>query len=236
MKNFFETVERFYCGDGLAVYEKAMCRTWMNGSVQTAPVTAKEQKDIALTWFDQFADRIACVKAEYITGDGHHRDILGLIANKGIWKVMGVLQSVSNFRYEGLYDDCFDQTADFRAISDVLLHYCHDVYLMDADDCLKCFWDEARMYHPNEDQTSTDVEIQILHQRWKNHPDPIANNIKEFSRIFSIDMLDANTATAKIGCAKLDDYFNDYLWLMKFNGEWKIVNKMTQCLYSGSQN
>ena len=91
------------------------------------------------------------------------------------------------------------------------------------------------MYHPNEDGSFTDVDIQVLRQRWKNMPDPVACGVVEFSRIYHIELLGPDVAVAKIGCAKLYQYFNDYLWLMKLNNEWKIVNKMTQCLYDSKK-
>ena len=234
MIDLLETLQRFYNGDVSTIYEKAKCRTWVDGDVGTTDVVSKECNGVTFTWIDKISNRLACVQAEY-DKDGHHREMIGLIAAAGTWKVICVLKSVAEFRFHELYDDCFQQTEDLRAISIVLLQYCHDVYLMDAEDCMQYFWNETRMYHPDAGETFTDVEIQILFQRWKNQPDPVAIGIKEYSRIHYVVMLDTNTAMAKIGCARLDHYFDDYLYLMRIHDEWKIVNKMTQELHSGEK-
>lgn len=235
MDSLIETLQQYYNGDASTVYENARYRTWKDGNIVSGKLSAKNCKKVDFVSVDRISDRLASVQAEYYDEENYHKEVVGLIACKGTWKVVCALESVSKLHFCELYGDSFLQSNDIKDISDVLLSYCRDVYRMDADSCMDYFWGETRMYHPNEDETFTDVEIQILYQRWANHIDPIAAGIREYSRIFYVSMLDANLAVAKVGCAKLDNYFNDYLFLIRIQEDWKIVNKMTQNLHTGER-
>ena len=181
---------------------------------------------------DLISNSLSCIQTEYKKTDGYYRDVFGIICTENEWKIVCLLTSVTPQRFSPIR---VNQTDQVREISELLLRYCHDVYRMDAEDCLSLFQQGARMYHPNEDGSFTDVDIQVLRQRWENMPDPVECGVVEFSRIYHIELLGPDVAVAKIGCAKLYQYFNDYLWLMKLNNEWKIVNKMTQCLYDSKK-
>lgn len=157
-----------------------------------------------------------------------------MIRCRGVWQIVCAACAQETYRFGTLYsDNPQQQRQELDELEHILLRYCRDVYQMDAEDCLSLFWDGAKMYHPNANETFTDVEIRVLRTRWANRSDPAEQGITEFSRIYHIEMLSADTAIAKVGCAKLDHYFQDYLTLMKPAGHWKIVNKMTQELYTG---
>lgn len=192
--------------------------------------------EISATRIDQMTDRLAYVQAEYSVEKTYRRAIVGLIFAESKWQVVCVTEGKSNCRFENLYGKDFErQCEDLARIENILLNYCHSVYHMNTPECLNLFWEGSRMYHPNGDETFTDVEIQVLRERWDNMPSPESKGIDEYTRIFHVEMLTSDTAIAKIGCAKLEYFYNDYLSLMKLNGSWKIVNKMTQTLHFGNR-
>lgn len=237
MNDLIKITQNFYSGDLSNIYEHARyisCEG--NPSHLSAFALARGAVNASIVRSDQMSDCLGYIQAEYRDAVGYHTEIVGAIKVNDQWTIMCVTAAISKYRFGCLYkDNIVKQLDDLGEISALLLRYCHDVYIMDANDCLELFSQDTRMYHPNGDGSFTDVEIQVLHQRWNNMPDPVSLGIKEFSRIYHIEMLDNNTAIAKIGCAKLDSYFNDYLSLLRLDGSWKIVNKMTHTLYVGEQ-
>lgn len=229
-------IRKFYHNDDSVIYLKSLCLTHEKNTIKSIPLTEvvdhRQSIDAHIVQIDRISDRLACVRTEYLGGPQYCTDIIGMIYAHNNWNVICVLATAARYP---ILSSGGDQVETIHELSDVLLRYCHDVYRMDAEDCLSLFQQGARMYHPNEDGSFTDVDIQVLRQRWENMPDPVECGVVEFSRIYHIELLGPDVAVAKIGCAKLYQYFNDYLWLMKLNNEWKIVNKMTQCLYDSKK-
>lgn len=238
MKELLQIIEKFCSGDPNSLYSSARYLTNENGEIHVSPLADRlcASSEIRLTNLDLMTDELACAEMECFGTHTYRRETLGLLRAKGNWMVMCAMSADTPFRFANPCENSADrQSSENSKIEKVLLRYCYDVYLMNTEDCLSLFWSGTRMYHPNGDDTFSDVEIQVLGQRWKDAPDPRALGIEEFSRICNFEMLSDSVVSAKIGCAKLDNYFNDYLWLMKLGGEWKIVNKMTQCLHTGAR-
>ncbi|MBQ4425893.1 MAG: nuclear transport factor 2 family protein [Lachnospiraceae bacterium] len=233
MEELLKVIDRFYSGDRTCVYEKARCLSGDGKEIQVSPIEGSERAGRTFARVDCISDRLAYVLVEGRTVEGYRSEVLGLIKSAGKWQIMAMLKADTPYWFHNLYRSFDESQKDIDLIYGLLMRYCHDVYLMDAPDCLGLFWDDCRMYHPNQDDSFTDVEIQVLHERWRNMPDPQELGIKEFSRIYHVELLDENTAVAKLGCAKLNNYFFDYHFLIKVNGEWKMANKMTQGLHTG---
>lgn len=239
MDKLFAEIQNFYRRKTPEIYAGAKCLRFINGRIEQFALADAEKAskpvEVSITRIDTISDRLAYAQTEYLCDDGFHRDVLGLISIGGKWQLTCVVSAISAYRFGNLYTSPERQTEDLQKIEKLLLRYCHDVYQMNAEDCLSLFWDNARMYHPNEDESFTDVPIQELHVRWADHPDPSEKGITEFSRLYHVEMLNADIAIAKIGCAKMDNYFNDYLTLMRLESGWRIVNKMTHRLYVGER-
>ena len=238
MEHIAATVRGFYQNDPAAVYENGVYLSCADGAVQCEclrdVMEVREARDIFAERLDRISDRLAFVQAEYRDGPDYRTEAIGLIRCGETWQVICVLSSHPQHRFEVLYERAAcKQLNNLHNIEEILLRYCEDVYQMDAEDCLQLFWPQTRMYHPNEDQTFSDVPIQVLHSRWDNMPDPGSFGAENFSRIYHVELLDDTTALAKIGCAKLDNFFKDYLFLMRIQNRWMIVNKMTHVLHTG---
>ncbi|MBQ5953767.1 MAG: nuclear transport factor 2 family protein [Lachnospiraceae bacterium] len=233
MQEVINIINKLYRGDLSAVYGKARCLSGDGIDLQASPIDVSDCVSATITSIDWISDRLAYVLTDGEAKTGYFREVFGLLKTGKKWLIVSMLKSLSRYRFDNMYDSFETPQEDLNTIYSILNRYCHDVYLMDAPDCLKLFWDDCRMYHPNEDGGFTDVEIQVLYDRWKDMPDPQKLGIQEFSRIYHVELLDANTAVAKLGCAKLNNYFMDYHFLLKVNGEWKMANKMTQELYTG---
>ena len=240
MDQIIQAIRETFRGAGTYLYSDAIYL--MNTSDGISKQLLKDYlRDIApaelsVARIDKMTDRLAYVQAEYLANGKYQRSIVGLIFAEGKWEVVCVTGGSSDYRFDNLYGKDFQrQIEELSQIDRILLDYCHSVYHMNAPECLNLFWEGTRMYHPNTDDTFTDVEIQVLYERWANMPSPESKGIDEYSRILHVEMLTADTAIAKIGCAKLEYFYNDYLSLMKLDGSWKIVNKMTQTLHSGNR-
>lgn len=239
MNDLLMNIHRFYAQDFSGVYGEARLLRLENGAVKAEQLwdhfDIRTPVAVSTVSFDAISDGLVCVRAEFQSRRGWEKELIGAVHTGGRWQIVCVMQGCESSRFACPYHGEFSAQTDNRsAIEELLFQYCHDVYIMDAEDCLSVFWDGARMYHPDSGgSTLVDVEIQILRQRWANMPDPAEEGISEFSRVCYIELLNDNMAAARIACAKLDNYFNDFLWLMKLDGKWRIVNKMTQCLYTG---
>lgn len=244
MENINRIIHDFYSQesyDTSLVYENARFLSYMDEGVYKESlkkiVKNRKVKDMNVVRIDMISDDLAYAQVTFKDKDKVYNEIVGAIRVKEKWIIVCLLSSSQNLRFENLYSNNLNQQAiELNKINQLLLRYCHDVYIMDVEDCLDMFWSQAHMYHPNNDgETFTDVGIQVLNERWKDTPNPKELGISEFSRIFHVEMLNNVTVIAKIGCAKLKDHFYDYLFLIKVNKEWKIVNKMTQMLHSGER-
>lgn len=233
MKSLLETIEELYSGNYSAVYEKARCLSAADGKIAVSPFDVSDCSNMTVTRVDMISDRLAYVLTEGNSGKGHLREVIGAIKTQGKWKLMCMLKSIALLCFDNMFSSFDLPLAEQAAIGEMLNRYCHDVYIMDAGDCLKLFWDDCRMYHPNPDDGFSDVPIQVLHERWKGMPDSEALGIKEFTRIYHIELLDSETAIVKLGCAKLNNYFIDYHFLIKEDDQWRMANKMTQGVHTG---
>ena len=232
MREIIDIIREFYQNGCSVAYEKGVCLVYQENTIKRLPlmqvIKRRGRVDINITRIDQMSERLAYVQVEYWHGQQYCTDIIGIIQVHHTWNVICVLTAYAPQRFLTIGAE---QAETLHTISQILMRYCHDVHIMDAEDALSLFELNTRMYHPDDDMdTFTDIEIQVLRKRWANMPDPKELGILEFSKIYHVEMLDKNIAVAKVGCKKLNTYFNDYLFLMNLHGTWKIVNKLTHNL------
>lgn len=239
MNTLQDTVRALYNGEYACLYPAARWLEYAEGAPRlcSAKEMLQKRQDVQtqIVSSDRISDRLATVSVEYRLDGAWHADVVGAIRT-GNWQIVCITSSSMPLRLNNLSDAPSNyQTAAVGEISALVLDYCHQVYLMDADACLtRCFWPQTRMYHPDASEDSfSDVEIQVLYQRWTGTPDPAALGLFEFSRIYDIRLLSSDTAVVKIGCAKLDCFFQDYLTAMIVDEKWRLVNKMTHCIHTG---
>lgn len=240
MEHIAAAIQKLYQNDPEVIYQDSVYLSCINDTIRRENlrnmVIKRDMQNIFVAKIDQISERLALVQTEYRDGSDYYSEAVGLIRCNKNWQVLCVLSTPPQCRFEFLYNqDSQKQLDNLGKIGSILLRYCDDVYQMNAEDCLQLFWSQARMYHPNEDQTFSDVPIQVLRSRWRDMPDAKLSGAENFSRIYDIELLDDKTALAKIGCAKLDNYFKDYLFLMQLQNQWIIVNKMTHALYKGKR-
>lgn len=241
MKELYQAVEAYLSGaspQGKGIYPAALAIGYRDNQVVSSPIEeylrTRRAEAPRLVRLDLLDYDLAYAQVESQGPDGYRREILGLLRLAQGWNVLSVLHCASVLRFQNPYHDkSAEQSDSLHTLCELLLQYCHCVYAMQAEPCLALFWPQARMYHPNDETCFTDVPIQVLRERWHNAPDPVANGFSEFSRIYHIEMLDANTAIAKIGCRKLDISYTDYLSCIKTADGWRIVSKMTKPLHIG---
>ena len=129
-----------------------------------------------------FASRSQAVSFSYSGTYAYCRETLRLIRTEGKWKVICAMSADIPCRLvNSCPNDAGRQSLENAEIENILLRYCYDVYLMNTEDCLSLFWNGARRYHPNDDDTFSDVEIHVLKQRRENAPNPREIEIEEFS-------------------------------------------------------
>jgi hypothetical protein len=114
------------------------------------------------------------------------------------------------------------QVSEEAAVRQVVEHYLHGLKYNDVASLKKAFWSEAKLFFVKKDGQLG----QITQSQWyEGFAGSAGNEEKGDLRITSVDITD-NAASVKV----VEDYpkskYIDYLSLLKFNGEWRIVNKI----------
>ena len=188
--------------------------------------------DCTIVRIDMISPHLAYVQVAYPTKSGHRGEILGLIKVTRGWQLVSLLWGDNADAFSNLYPDRLNrQSGDAAALYDMLMRYCDAVYNLDAKAALALFFSEdIPMEHPVAGGEMAYVPISVLHDRWHDLEHPSKSGIGQFSRIFHVEMINADTAFAKLGVSKLHDHYNDYISCIKLDGRWLIVNKMTELL------
>lgn len=111
---------------------------------------------------------------------------------------------------------------DEAAVRTIVQSYLHGLKFNDVESLKKAFWPEAKLFwvKPNGQLG------QLTQEEWyKGFAASAGKEEKGELKITAVDITD-NAASVRV----YEDYPNsiyiDYLSLLKFNGEWKIVNKI----------
>jgi len=108
------------------------------------------------------------------------------------------------------------------AVRRVVESYLHGLKFNDVESLKKAFWPEARLFFVTRDGKLG----QLTQAQW--YEGFAANAGKEEPgdlRITAVDIT-LNAASVKVAEDYPDSKYFDYLSLLKFNGEWRIVNKI----------
>ena len=114
------------------------------------------------------------------------------------------------------------QVSEEAAVRQVVQNYLHGLKFNDVEGLKKAFWPEARLFFVNRDGHLG----QLTQSQW--YEGFAANAGKEEKgdlRITSVDITD-NAASVKVEEDYPNSKYIDYLSLLKFDGEWRIVNKI----------
>lgn len=114
------------------------------------------------------------------------------------------------------------QTADESAVRTVVESYLHGLKFNDVPSLRKAFWPEARLFFAKRDGTLG----QLTQEAWYAGFAQSAGKEEEGTlQIVSVEVT-RDIATVKV----VEDYpgsrYTDYLSLLRFDGSWKIVNKV----------
>jgi hypothetical protein len=114
------------------------------------------------------------------------------------------------------------QTADESAVRTVVESYLHGLKFNDVPSLRKAFWPEARLFFAKRDGTLG----QLTQEAWYAGFAQSAGKEEEGTlQIVSVEVT-RDIATVKV----VEDYpgsrYTDYLSLLRFDGGWKIVNKV----------
>lgn len=114
------------------------------------------------------------------------------------------------------------QTSDTVAVRTVVESYLHGLKFNDVPSLKRAFWPEAKLYWTKRDGSLG----QLSQAEWYAGFEKSAGKEEEGGlRIAALEVT-RDIATVKV----VEDYatsrYTDYLSLVRFNGEWRIVNKV----------
>ena len=145
------------------------------------------------------------------------------------------MQAETDTKYRNVCPESADEVEIFREIEKRLLIYSDAVYDLDADAALTVFTPDCHMIHPVDGERFADVSCDVFRERWSGVPHPKTLGLPKYSRIYHVELIGEYTAVAKIGMAKLNDHFNDYLFCVKENGSWMIAQKLTESVWKNPE-
>jgi len=180
---------------------------------------------------DWISPQLCYAHVGYIQGEGYRHEALTFLGLDSGWKLVSVLRAETPAQYASIFAAPDQEREALEAISGVLLAYCDGVYNLDADQALSVFDEGARMVHPVDGARFADVSCKVFRERWAGLPHPQTLGIPQYAHIWHIELLNKDTAIAKVGVAKLNDHFNDYLFCLKAGGRWRIAHKLTQSVW-----
>lgn len=108
------------------------------------------------------------------------------------------------------------------AVRQVVEQYLHGLKFNDVESLKKAFWPDAKLFFVKRDGQLG----QLTQAQWyEGFAASAGQEEKGELRITAIDITD-NAASVKVEEDYPTSKYIDYLSLLKFNGEWKIVNKI----------
>lgn len=114
------------------------------------------------------------------------------------------------------------QVSEEAAVRQVVQNYLHGLKYNDVESLKKAFWSEAKLFFVKKDGQLG----QLTQSQWyEGFAGSAGKEEKGDLRITSVDITD-NAASVKVEEDYPNSKYIDYLSLLKFNGEWRIVNKI----------
>lgn len=112
--------------------------------------------------------------------------------------------------------------AEESAVRQVVQSYLHGLKFNDVESLKKAFWPEAKLFFVKQDGQLG----QLTQAQWyEGFKGSAGKEEKGDLRITAVDITD-NAASVKVEEDYPNSKYIDYLSLLKFAGEWKIVNKI----------
>lgn len=193
------------------------------------------QQPLEAAWdlllLDQISPQLCYVHVGYSRGPGYCHEILTFLRLGSGWKLVSILRAAASARYSSACSDPCQEQEILQAIAQTLLTYCNAVYNLDAEQALSVFTEEAHMLHPVDEDRFADVSCGVFRERWAGLQAPEVLGLPQYTHIYHIELLSRDTAVAKVGVAKLNDHFNDYLFCVNTADGWRIAHKLTQSLW-----
>lgn len=218
-------------------YADARCTVSEHGKLVYA--SAEQTQPVGKQWelilFDRIGDDLCYAHVGYPSGKGYCHEVLAFLKIRSGWKLAAVLRAETGGKYRNVCSESADEVEIFREIESRLLIYSDAVYDLDADAALTVFTSECNMIHPLDGENFADVSCDVFRARWSGVPHPKTLGLPKYSRIYHIELIDEYTAVAKIGMAKLNNHFNDYLFCVKENGSWMIAQKLTESVWKNPE-
>jgi hypothetical protein len=114
------------------------------------------------------------------------------------------------------------QVSEEAIVRQVVQNYFRGLKYNDVESLKKAFWPEARLFFVKKDGQLG----QLTQSQWyEGFAASAGKEEKGDLRIISVDITD-NAASVKVEEDYPNSKYIDYLSLLKFNGEWRIVNKI----------
>lgn len=126
--------------------------------------------------------------------------------------IIGILVSMSSLLYA--------QADDYKAVAQTVNYYLEGGTNNDLETLLKAFHPDAEVKFINDKNELQTKTVKEFFGGMK--PGPKSNRK---TRVANIN-ISGNAATAHLVIEMPDLEFNDYMTLLKFNGEWKIITKI----------
>lgn len=189
-----------------------------------------------LLLLDQISSQLCYAHVGYAKDSGYCHEILSFLRLGSGWKLVSILRAPVSSRYSSVCSEPLQESSFMKAIGQILLTYCDAVYNLDADQALSVFTEQAHMLHPIDTVHFADVSCEVFRERWAGCPHPTTLGIAQYAHIYHIELLNQHTAIAKVGVAKLNDHFNDYLYCVNTGDGWKIAHKLTQSVWVQEMN
>ena len=112
--------------------------------------------------------------------------------------------------------------AEEAAVRQTVQNYLHGLKYNDVESLKKAFWPEAKLFFVKNDGQLG----QLTQSQWyEGFAASAGKEEKGDLKITSVDITD-NAASVKVEEDYPGSVYIDYLSLLKFKGEWKIVNKI----------
>lgn len=217
-------------------YEKARLEQEKNGALVYSAISEEQPigKEWELVCVDQLSPQLSYAHVCYDREDGFCDDILFFLKVQDGWTLVNILRARTPAKFCSISSPIPEEVTAYQELAQAMRIYSTGLYEMDAELALTVFGSDSRMNHPTDGISFADVSCTVFRERWAGFPTAEETGLKEFMRVYRIDLLNATTAVVKVGVAKLEDHFKDYLSCVKIGGKWIVAHKITQGLWKGA--
>jgi ketosteroid isomerase-like protein len=113
-------------------------------------------------------------------------------------------------------------SAEDKAVRQAVQHYLNGLKRNDVESLKKAFWPDAKLFFVKKDGQLG----QLTRAEWYKSFAASAGKEEEGDLRITVVDITGNAASVKVEEDYPGSKYIDYLSLLKFNGEWKIVNKI----------